>query len=385
MKPQIADSRPFLNWPDTLVDPERFREEQDRLARVWTFLGFAHSVARDGDWFRASIATRSVFVQRFGAELRAFENRCAHRSFPLRTADKGNGPLVCGFHHWRYDEEGRAVGIPQCIPLFGVGPAELGARLVPVEIALCGSLIFGRFRAQGENPTLREYLGESFDILAAISNTPRAPQSVSRTVEANWRVCFHANVEDYHPATVHRSTFGKDGYFNLEHLSHFRFGWHSAFFYNAAPDGLARMAAECREGTWQSHNYRVFHLFPDLTVSYLRAHWQNWYIVLVQYAAVSPGRSRMRAWLYPAPFPPRQPASWYDRLTRPASDLIRRLAMPWYVRMVLAEDDVYSVGLQSIARQLNPAPRLGALEERLAWFEEAYAEAMRAPSPTAAA
>jgi phenylpropionate dioxygenase-like ring-hydroxylating dioxygenase large terminal subunit len=71
-------------------------------------------VAADGDWFRASLATRSVFVQRFGPELKGFENRCVHRSYPLRDADRGNGPIVCGFHHWRYDHEGRALGIPLC-------------------------------------------------------------------------------------------------------------------------------------------------------------------------------------------------------------------------------------------------------------------------------
>jgi len=89
--------RRLLNWPDTLVDEAAFRREQAQLARVWTFLGHTRDVANDGDWFRTSLATRSVFVQRFGNELRAFENSCAHRSFPLRNADKGNGlmnPLI---------------------------------------------------------------------------------------------------------------------------------------------------------------------------------------------------------------------------------------------------------------------------------------------------
>lgn len=376
MKPQIATPGPFKNWPDTLYDPELFQREQDRLARVWTFLGFKHDLARDGDWFRASIATRSVFVQRFGDELRGFENRCAHRSFPLRNADKGNGPLVCGFHHWRYDAEGRAVGVPQCIPLFGVPPAELGARLAPVEIALCGSFVFGRFAAPGDNQTLRQYLGDGFDILAAISNSPQPPKLVTRTVEANWRLCFHANVEDYHPPVVHPGTFGKGGYPKPERINYFRFGWHSAFFVNPETDALTRMAAECREGTWKSQNYRVFQLFPDLTISHLRAHWENWFIVVVQYVPLSPTRSTMRAWYYPAPFPSRTPAPWYDRLTRPATNLFRKFAMSYVVARVLGQDNVICEGQQSIAQQLSAAPILGALEQRLAWYEEAYTEAM---------
>ena len=142
--------RRLLNWPDTLVDEAAFHREQAQLARVWTFLGHTRDVAKDGDWFRTSLATRSVFVQRFGSELRAFENSCAHRSFPLRNADKGNGPIICGFHHWRYNEEGRAVGIPQCPQLFDTTPKDMGAALTPVQIATCGPLIFGRFRAPGD-------------------------------------------------------------------------------------------------------------------------------------------------------------------------------------------------------------------------------------------
>lgn len=130
-------------WAQTPLDKAAFEREQARLAHVWTFLGLAKDVPNDGDWFRASLAMRSVFVQRFGDELKGFENRCAHRFFPLRTTDKGNGPIVCGFHHWRYDKEGEARDIPLCDEVYGVMPR--GARLNPVEIATCGPLVFGRF------------------------------------------------------------------------------------------------------------------------------------------------------------------------------------------------------------------------------------------------
>jgi phenylpropionate dioxygenase-like ring-hydroxylating dioxygenase large terminal subunit len=377
MTPQIATPSPFANWPDTLIDPARFRDEQARLARVWTFLGFTHSVARDGDWFRTTIATRSVFVQRFGDELRGFENRCAHRSFPLRKADRGNGPIICGFHKWRYDENGDAVDVPQCAAVFHAAPSELAVHLNPIEIDTCGSLIFGRFATLGGGQTLREYLSEGFDILAAISNTSVAPKSLTRTVEANWRLCFHANVEDYHAPVVHPGTLGKGGYPDVERINYFRFGWHSAFFANPHPNELAKMAAECRAGIWRSTNYRVLQIFPDLTVSHVRVHWENWFIVVVQYAPVSPSRSIMRVWHYRAPFPTRRPP-WYDLATRPVTNLIRKFAMSYFVGRVLNQDNVICEGQQSIAQQLSAAPVLGALEERLAWYEEAYAEAMRA-------
>ena len=371
-----ANRAPFVNWPDALVDPERFRSEQNRLAHVWTFLGFAHEVARDGDWLRVTIATRSVFVQRFGDELRGFENRCAHRSFPLRNADRGNGPILCGFHHWRYDKEGVAIGVPQCNKLFAASPRDLNARLTRIEVATCGSLIFGRFSGPGVADSLDQFLGDGYEILKAISNTARAPQRLVRNVKANWRICYHANVEDYHPPTVHPATFGRHGYPNPKKIGYYRFGWHSAFFANGAPDGLIKMSDDCRTGTWRSIGYRVFHIFPDLTISHFRAHWGNWYIAIVQYAAVTESRSTMRVWFYPAPFP--ADSLWYDRLTRPVTDLFRRHLMVYFVAWVLNEDNVVCEELQANAQQLSAKPILGALEERLLWFEEAYAELMQA-------
>src|SRR5215510_9156740 len=110
------------NWTDSWIDPERFRAEQQSLQHVWTFMGIATDLARDGDWIRASIAMRSVFVERFGSELRGFENVCVHRLHPLRTEARGNGPVLCGFHQWQYNRDGHAVGIPVCNIVFGKTP-----------------------------------------------------------------------------------------------------------------------------------------------------------------------------------------------------------------------------------------------------------------------
>lgn len=374
MTEPLTNQRPFHNWPEALVDPAAFRAEQERLSHVWTFLGFAHQIARDADWFRATIATRSVFVQRFGDELRGFENSCAHRSFPLRTTDSGSGPIRCGLHAWLYDKDGAAIEAPQCEEVFGGPAGELGARLNRIEIATCGSLIFGRFAQRGGGRSLEQFLGEGFDILKAISGTPRSPQRIARMVEANWRLCYHANLEDYHAPVIHPMTLGRQGYPPLEKVQYFRFGWHSAFFNTSLNNTVESMAAEIRAGVWQSTNYRVFHIFPDLVVSHFRAHWGNWYIAVVQYAPVTEARSRMRAWMYPAPFP--AASKWYDRLTRPVTDLARRYLMRYFVGWVLREDNIVCEKLQSVAHQLSPAPILGALEERLLWFEEAYTELM---------
>jgi phenylpropionate dioxygenase-like ring-hydroxylating dioxygenase large terminal subunit len=133
--------RNYPAWARSLIDPASFEHEQTRLGQTWTLLGVITDIANDGDLFRTILGGRSIFVQRFGQDLRGFENVCAHRFYPLRTKDKGNGPIRCGFHHWQYNKDGLAVGIPKCQELYGVSPRELDARLKPVEIATCGILV----------------------------------------------------------------------------------------------------------------------------------------------------------------------------------------------------------------------------------------------------
>src|SRR5688572_29596607 len=41
--------------------------------------------------------------------LRALENRCAHRQLKLTVGEVHNCNLVCSYHGWGYNEEGRVV------------------------------------------------------------------------------------------------------------------------------------------------------------------------------------------------------------------------------------------------------------------------------------
>jgi phenylpropionate dioxygenase-like ring-hydroxylating dioxygenase large terminal subunit len=366
------------DWARSMTDPEGFRREQARLAHVWTFLGFTSDLANEGDWFRASLATRSVFVQRFGNDIRGFENRCAHRGYPLRNADKGNGAIVCGFHHWRYDPTGRALGIPLCEELYGVIPRELDARLNPIEVATCGTLVFGRFAAPHATESLEDFLGLGFPILAAMSQMPATPTYVSNPVKANWKLCLHITFDDYHGVAVHPGTLGKVGYVRRQNITYARFGdaraLHSTSINHPDPQALDKMAAECRDGTFRSAYYRIFQIMPNLILSHFRSDRQFWFCVVEQYVPLAHDRSVLRAWLYPAPFPADR--SPLDERTRPLTDPIRRLMVAHYFRKIAREDHAVCERLQEIAHQFDAPPIIGALEERIVWFEESYRQLM---------
>lgn len=361
------------DWARSLVDPQAFREEQRRLAHVWTFLGLTREVVHDGDWIRASIGGRSVFVQRFGEQLRGFENVCAHRFYPLRNADKGNGPVICGFHHWQYNRDGVAVGIPKCTDVYGKPPHEMGARLASIELATCGSLIFGRFPAPAATQSLEDFLGDGFVILDAMTRMKVPPRYTSTPIRANWKLNMHVTLDDYHSPAIHPSTFGRDGHIDVARCRYIRFGAaHSAFLSATEDDAFDRLLAGCREGNYRSTHYFILQILPDLVISHVDAHQPFWFINIAQYAARAPDETAFRSWSFPAPFA--APLSWLDRATRPVTDLFRYPIYFHYYKRVVREDVVACERQQQVAHQINRSPTFGALEERIAWFEDSIRE-----------
>jgi phenylpropionate dioxygenase-like ring-hydroxylating dioxygenase large terminal subunit len=359
-------------WARTFENAEAFDREQAKLGSFWTLLGVTTDLSHDGDWFRATLGARSVFVQRFGDDLVGFENVCRHRFYPLRTTDKGNGPIRCGFHHWQYNKEGVAIGIPKCQEMFGVAPRELNARLQTIEIATCGILVFGRFSAAENTETLEQCLGDAFPIISAMWNLKHAPYYIETPIAANWKLCYHITLDDYHIVAVNRDTFGKGGYLPLDAVRYHRLGLHSAYFYGGEDNEVARMAEQCRSGTYRPLNYRIFQLFPNMLTLHFEAE-RNWYVLIQQYVPLGPGRSLSRSWYGPAPFPPVD-KNWVDGIYRRVVAPFVPYVVPFYIRKIFHEDNSICEGIQSVARQIHAFPILGRHEERVAWFEDVYAQ-----------
>ena len=370
----------FPGWARSFTDQASFEQEQAQIGQIWTLLCLTTDIPNDGDWICATLGGRSVFVQRFGDSLRGFENICAHRFYPLRTNKKGNGPIRCGFHHWQYNKDGFAVGIPKCEEMFGVTPRELGARLRPVEVATCGILIFGRFSNTHHSETLEQSFGEAFPILQAMWSLKRAPHYIETDIAANWKLLYHITLDDYHIVAVHPGTFGKNGYLPTNAVRYYRLGQHSAYFYGGDDDELKRMADECRRGDYRPANYRIIQFFPNLLALHVEAA-MNWYVLIQQYVPVAPGRTLSRSWFFRAPFPPPK-RNWLHGLLRRLVAPFVPFVLSFYIRKIFSEDNSACERIQTVAHQIKGFPILGRHEERIAWFEEAYANIMAEASTT---
>lgn len=363
-------------WARTLTSEPDFLKEQASLGKCWTLLAIGEDLLNDGDWIRATLGGKSVFVQRFGDQLKGFENRCAHRFFPLRTADKGNGPIVCGFHHWRYDRDGLALGIPHSTEVYGKTPREIGARLPSIDIATCGSLVFGRFPSD-DGESLEAFLGDGFPILATIADMPAKSYKISDDIAANWMLLMQITLDDYHLVAVHhRKKFSMN-----REMAYYRFGAydrHSTQFVHTQ-DTPAIMAAQCLAGNCKPDDYRIFNIFPNVAVSLFRAK-PYWYCFIQQFIPVSAGRSQQRGWFYRTKIEVEETA--FEKFIEPVSEIIRPRIVRYFTERTGDEDHRACEQLQSVAAQADAWPILSSQEKRIEWFWQAYQRSLTtAPAP----
>lgn len=366
-------------WIRAAVSAEGFAHEQAALGKLWAFVGLVSDIPEDGDWFRATVGGRSIFVQRFDKELRAFENRCAHRFYPLRTADHGNGPIVCGFHHWRYNREGRAVGIPMCKELFGGAiPRDLDLAIPRLDLDCCGDLIFVRLPQAEPGETLREFLAEGFPILERMCSAQTKPLRFRLKIDAHWKFSHHISLDDYHIVAVHPTSFGKGGYLKSDVVNYYRFGRHSAFLETQEKDRLNAVGRAIADGSYRPSHYAIFNIFPNFLVSQFHTARlfgsENWYISVMRYVPVTHDRSEAHVWMFKAPFPHTE--GRLARMLRPYVDRFLPPIVARFARKIMIEDNDVCEGQQRLASQVEDEQVLSAQEERIGWFEDAYRNAL---------
>jgi glycine betaine catabolism A len=194
---------------------EIFRLEKERIFwREWTCVAREEELAEAGAYRVIDVLGESVLIvrNREGA-LRAFYNVCRHRGSRLCREPganaRGAAPggvtggrgIVCPYHNWTYDLDGRLVAAPHLRNLSASDKEALS--LHPVGVDTWGGFIFVNLTPRGAS-SLATQLAE---IPGRIRNYPLRELRVGRTIEysvaANWKVICENYNECYHCGPVH--------------------------------------------------------------------------------------------------------------------------------------------------------------------------------------
>ncbi len=354
--------------PRAYFDPEVFRAERDTLFEAtWQFAGFASDLARPNDYVTATVGGRSVVVQNFDGELRAYANVCSHRFARLRLDGQGNGPLRCAYHGWIYNGEGLPYSIPSRPRFDDMSRAVLESlRLRAYELDVCGALVFVRGGHTG-GPALREFLGGAYDVVEDMSRGMGERIDRNEVVfGSNWKVAVENTLESYHVGFVHEKTFKKLGAKGMD----FRFdGPHSAWKapVDPATEAQMRKLLALYRAPWSTDGYFHQLVFPNLTVVTLFG--TSFGIQLFE--PVSPTETRLTSHI----FAPRAGAE--VRLNPALAEMMNRSTAE-FARQVFDEDKVVCEAVQRGLPETDKPGILSYEEERVLRFHEAYARAMDA-------
>ena len=142
----------------TYHDPEFFEAEIARLIRPsWQIVCHESDIAERGDFHTIDYAGESVVVirARDGA-LGAFTNVCRHRGFRLVQGPAGCAQrLVCPYHAWTYDTDGRLIGMPLRDTYGTIDASRLGLARVGLDI--WNGFVFVRLEDDG-GPSVAEMM-----------------------------------------------------------------------------------------------------------------------------------------------------------------------------------------------------------------------------------
>ncbi len=184
------------------VSPEVFKADLELIfGRHWIYVGVEPDIPEPGDVMTVDIGPTSVLIVR-GDDMavRAFHNVCRHRGSRLVDCDKATvGNLVCRYHAWTYDLDGRLLFANHMGQDFDKG--RLGLK--PVRLRAMAGLLF--ICLSREPPEDMAAMDEAMTPYLAPHDVPGAKvaHAVDLIENCNWKLTMENNRECYHCSGNH--------------------------------------------------------------------------------------------------------------------------------------------------------------------------------------
>jgi phenylpropionate dioxygenase-like ring-hydroxylating dioxygenase large terminal subunit len=193
---------------DRYVSQQRFDDEQRYVFQRYPIIvGHRGMLSQAGScWTHDALGRPLLLCRDCDGALRAFYNVCRHRHTRLVEANGAcqRTRLVCRYHGWAYDLDGRLLNVPLPEGFPSLDRGDWG--LVPVPLEDCHGFLFVSLAS--EPPvSAQAHLAPIGAHLAAFRLEEHVYFTHSyTTVAANWKVIYDAFSEAYHVKRLHHAT-----------------------------------------------------------------------------------------------------------------------------------------------------------------------------------
>jgi phenylpropionate dioxygenase-like ring-hydroxylating dioxygenase large terminal subunit len=245
------------------TDPARFElERRELFAKLPLLACLSKDIAQPGDMFTFDEAGPAILIVRGqDGKARAFLNMCTHRASRLVSECQRRKLIVCPFHAWSFDLEGRLAAVPgeECFE----GADRSTLNLIRVPVGEWGGMVFVKAHAGEEEIDVQAWLGDLGPQLLALDLAGAKPIKLDRVeTEANWKYCLDTYGEAYHFSTLHTTTFGTNSRSNVALYDNFGLHYRVGFTAKVYEELVGKPEAD-----WPDTPYGGSHfVFPNSIV-----------------------------------------------------------------------------------------------------------------------
>lgn len=176
------------------------RDIEGIYLKSWLYAGHLSEIPETGDWFLFEMAGESVIIVRNGTnQVSALLNVCRHRGSKICLENRGCAKkLVCRYHGWSYDLDGRLHSAAHMPGDFD--KSEISLKKIHAEIL--EGMIFINFAA---NPASFEPVRNELKGCLRPYRLDKAKVAHRQTyaIKANWKLSVENYTECYHCAPSH--------------------------------------------------------------------------------------------------------------------------------------------------------------------------------------
>ena len=285
MVERLNQGDPYQKWsyaPETMrnpaghyVDPQWFADEREALFRNRPqFAGLSVECAKPGAYLTRDFGGVPIIVMRQkDGSLRAFVNACRHRAATLLTGGGSGGlrRIVCPYHAWTYDIEGRLVDRPSSDGAFD--DIDRDCSLIGRAVAEKHGLIYVHptSTTSFDVDDMLHGMADEFDQYGI--ETAHHVETRVTTWDMNWKLMLDTFLEPYHVRFLHQKTI--DPVFFSHQL-------YDSFGPLPRVIGLRRtISAQIEERPQEEwrlfpHAAAVYVLLPNALMTYQGDHLETW-------------------------------------------------------------------------------------------------------------
>ncbi len=272
----FADARAM---PAEVYTSEQFLKlEQEKIFRKqWLCVGRATSLQNVGDYLTCDISGQPVLVLRDkNQQIRAFSNVCLHRMSQLLQGTGNVSSIVCPYHAWGYDLEGKLRGAAQMQRQNGFCKSHY--QLPSVRCEVWQGWIYVTLDEQ--LPPVSEQLKELGELVGHYRMEDYVETFQEEHVwDCNWKILAENFMESYHLPIVHRATVGP--HTRLSEVEcppgHEAFNYHWFTKESSLSIGNAHPENRHLEGHWRKTS-ALLTIYPSHLITLTPGYF--WYLVL---------------------------------------------------------------------------------------------------------